>query len=72
MISRLVVSLRKVVDTSIIRVWDGDHFTSVESGEHEMMDFADAPPPLTPFPPFSRQDSERSSRPHPPNFYSEA
>ena len=40
MISRLVVSLRKAADTSGIRVWNGDHFTSVESGEHEMMNFA--------------------------------
>lgn len=43
MISRLVVSLRKAADPSVIRVWDGDHFTTVESGEHEMMNFAGPP-----------------------------
>jgi len=44
MISRLVVSLRKAADTSLIQVWDGDHFTGAgagaESTVHEMMDFA--------------------------------
>jgi len=47
------MSLRKAADNSAIRVWDGDHFTSVENGEHEMMNFAGPRPPdavLTAFP----------------------
>ena len=45
MISRLVISLRKAVDNSLIQVWDGDHFTGAESGEHETMKFACPPGP---------------------------
>jgi len=42
MISRLVLSLRKAADITLIQVWDEDHFTGagVESGVHEMMSFA--------------------------------
>ena len=39
MITRLVLSLRKAADSSLIQIWDGDHFTGAESGEHEMMRF---------------------------------
>ena len=51
MISRLVVSLRKTVDASLVQVWDGDHFTAAESVVHEMMDFAHPPSSSTPFSP---------------------
>jgi len=47
MISRLVVSLRKAADISLIQVWNEDHFTGAESGEHEMMNFARPQGPLS-------------------------
>ena len=47
MISRLVISLRKTVDASLIQVWDGYHFTAAESDVHERMDFVCPSPPLT-------------------------
>jgi len=53
MISRLVVSLRKAISTSLVRAWDGDHFATVESGEHEMMDFVNPPSSSMAFSPFS-------------------
>jgi len=66
MISRLVISLRKAVDASLIQVWDGEHFTAAESGgsAHEMVGFAGLPPPPTPLviPQFPHWDSKRSSR----------
>ena len=40
MISRLVISPRKAADTSLVQVWDRDHFTVAESGEYEIMNFA--------------------------------
>ena len=61
MISRLVISLRKTVDGSLVQVWDEDHFTAVESGVHEMMDFAGPSSSQTPLSPISRRDSKRSS-----------
>lgn len=73
MISRLVVSLRKAADTSIIRVWNGDHFTSVETGEHEMMDLVDPVfSPLSFKSPFSYRGQTQSSYPDPPGCRSEA
>lgn len=44
MISRLVLSLRKAADDSLIQVWNEDHFAVVAADEYEMMDFADPPP----------------------------
>ena len=43
MIPHLVISLRKAVDTSLIQIWDWDHFTAVESIMCEMMDSAERP-----------------------------
>lgn len=77
MISRLVVSLRKAVDSPFAQVWDGDHFTAVGSGELEMLNFADILPPPAAFspislkPPFSHGDPKRSSRPGPRSSYLE-
>ena len=75
MISRLVLSLRKAADTSLIQVWEGDHFTPVNSdGECEMMSFADppsSPEASSPFPFSSHQGSKQSSRPDLPNSFLE-
>ena len=72
MISRLVVSLRKATDGSIVRIWDGDRFASVSgNGEYEM-DFVGKLPPPTPLSPFARQGSKRSSGLDFPSFRSEA
>ena len=43
MISRLVISLRKAVNTSLVQAWDGDHFTAVESGGDEISSFSNPP-----------------------------
>lgn len=40
MISRLVISLRKAADGSLVQAWDGGHFTAVEDGVNEMTVFA--------------------------------
>ena len=74
MVSRLVVSLRKTADASLIQVWDGDHFTTAESElPHEMMDFAGPSSSQPPFLPIPNQDSKRSSvRPGLPSPYWEA
>jgi len=61
MISRLVISLRKVVGASLVQAWNGDHFTTVESGGHEMTDFANSPLSKLSFSPFSDGDLKRSS-----------
>ena len=53
MISRLVISLRKTVDGSLVQVWDEDHFTAAESGVHEMVDFAGPSSSQTPLSPTS-------------------
>lgn len=36
MVSRLVISLRKAFDTSLVQAWDGDHFTTLEGYEHNI------------------------------------
>ena len=76
MVSRLVVSLRKAVDASIIQVWDRDHFTVAAGSEtHEMtlMDFAGPSSSQTPLSPTPNQGSKRSSaRPDLPSHCWEA
>ena len=62
MVSHLAISLRQAADTSLTRVWDGDHFTAVESVAHEMIVFANPPPLPTPSSPLSNQDLKQPSR----------
>ena len=61
MVSRLVISLRKTIDDSLVQVWDEDHFTPAGSDVHEMMDFAAPPPFQSPFLPIPRRNSKRFS-----------
>ena len=70
MITRLVVSLRKTLDGSLVQVWNGDHFTAAdENPTHEKMDFARLPaPPSILFSSFPGMDPRRSLRPDPPGL----
>ena len=61
MVSRLVISLRKTLDDSLVQIWDEDHFTPAGSDVHEMMDFAAPPPSQPPFLPIPCRNSKRFS-----------
>ena len=62
MISRLVVSLRKTLDASLVQGWDGDHLSVAETSVHEMIDFAGPSMSQTSFSAISHRDSKRTSR----------
>jgi len=77
MVSRLVISLRKAFNTSLVQAWDGDHFTTLEGYEHNMTVLqARRRSPTTFTLPYLTSQSlngnlELSSRPDPPSENSE-